>query len=236
MPKRATLTYTSEDPSHLKGHLQLFVYYCRYSGQLALTTDCDLEKLPRRRTDCSHILDTNTHMLKLYTQRQQQPTFVQRTDGEIERQYRENLMQGDLPIGYWSEEDGQFFYIFPDSVTVMEHGSKCPDMYSDPVPPCILPKLEGGCRMRLKQEKTGKTALNRVTAEAVYFQSQNPIQEDAGCSEVLGLVGKALGVGAALLSVDENVRVGDDSVLLLINVMSPEQVYAKLKTKCQVVL
>lgn len=36
MPKRATLTYTSEDAPHLPGD-QLSVYYCKYSGKHAFT-------------------------------------------------------------------------------------------------------------------------------------------------------------------------------------------------------
>lgn len=37
MPKRATLTYSSEDANTLQDN-QVFVYYCKYSGKHALTT------------------------------------------------------------------------------------------------------------------------------------------------------------------------------------------------------
>lgn len=44
MPKRATLTFSSDDASHIKSQ-ELHVFYCKYSGQHAMTTDCDLTKV-----------------------------------------------------------------------------------------------------------------------------------------------------------------------------------------------
>lgn len=44
MPKRATLTFSSDDASHVKSQ-ELHVLYCKYSGQHAMTTDCDLTKV-----------------------------------------------------------------------------------------------------------------------------------------------------------------------------------------------
>jgi uncharacterized protein len=44
MPKRATLTFSSDDALHVKSQ-ELHVFYCKYSGQHAMTTDCDLTKV-----------------------------------------------------------------------------------------------------------------------------------------------------------------------------------------------
>ncbi len=40
------------------GDKPLYVYYCKYSGKHALTTDCNLATAPRRRTDHALVLDT----------------------------------------------------------------------------------------------------------------------------------------------------------------------------------
>jgi hypothetical protein len=45
----------------------LYVYHCRYTGLHALTTDVEIDTLPRRRTDNARILDTSTHVTRLYT-------------------------------------------------------------------------------------------------------------------------------------------------------------------------
>lgn len=50
------------------GDKPLYVYYCKYSGKHALTTDCNLSRAPRRGTDHSLVLDTQQHLVKLYTQ------------------------------------------------------------------------------------------------------------------------------------------------------------------------
>lgn len=57
MPRRTTLTYSSED-AQVAAVEDIFVYYCKYSGQHVLTTNCDLAKAPRRRTDEATVIDT----------------------------------------------------------------------------------------------------------------------------------------------------------------------------------
>lgn len=51
----------------MPGDKPLFVYYCKASGKHALTTDCNLANVPRRRTDHALVLDTQAHLVKLYT-------------------------------------------------------------------------------------------------------------------------------------------------------------------------
>ena len=52
MPKRATITFSSDD-APLVDSEELHVYYCKWSGKHAMTTNCDLRRAPRRRTDNS---------------------------------------------------------------------------------------------------------------------------------------------------------------------------------------
>ena len=52
MPKRTTLTYSSED-ALADDEQQLHVYYCKYSGRHVLTTTCDLRRAPKRRYEHS---------------------------------------------------------------------------------------------------------------------------------------------------------------------------------------
>ena len=55
MPKRTTLTYSSED-ALADDEQQLHVYYCKYSGRHVLTTTCDLRRAPKRRYEHSKSL------------------------------------------------------------------------------------------------------------------------------------------------------------------------------------
>lgn len=60
--------YSSEDVGPVVGDKPLYVYYCKYSGKHALTTDCNLSRAPRRGADHALVLDTQHHLVKLYTQ------------------------------------------------------------------------------------------------------------------------------------------------------------------------
>lgn len=63
----------------------------------ALSTDCDLSKAPRRRTDGAIVLDTDFYVIKLYTT-DGDCKLLKRKSGQVERQHRVNL--GLLPIAY----------------------------------------------------------------------------------------------------------------------------------------
>lgn len=70
---------------------------CRFSGRHALTTNCDLRRAPRRRTDGASVIDTQVFTAKLYTS-DGGAKLIRRPEGHIEKQYRQNL--GKLPIAY----------------------------------------------------------------------------------------------------------------------------------------
>ena len=76
MPKRSTATFTSEDGPDADGE-QLYVYYCKYSGEHCLITDAVLSSLPRRRTDGALVLDTEAAILRLQAQLQP-PKYIKR--------------------------------------------------------------------------------------------------------------------------------------------------------------
>ena len=62
-----------------------------------LSTDCDLGKAPRRRTDGAIVLDSEFYTAKLYTA-DGGVKLIKRKSGAVERQHRVN--SGKLPIGY----------------------------------------------------------------------------------------------------------------------------------------
>lgn len=66
---------------------------CRH----VLSTECDLSKAPRRKTDGSIVLDTEFYAVKLYTAAGG-IKFIKMRNGAVEKQVRVNI--GKLPIGY----------------------------------------------------------------------------------------------------------------------------------------
>ena len=140
MPRRATLTYTSED-ARARGLAvggggnepsgKLRVYYCRATGAAALATDADLSTLPTRRTDGASILDTSACTLRLYAQPESAPVLLTRrrygaggaADSTTEVQAR--LAVGGVPVAYSIPSPGsttsttasKFLYILPDALS-----------------------------------------------------------------------------------------------------------------------
>lgn len=66
MPRRSTHYYTSENAGPVESD-KLYIYYCKFTGKHALTSDVDIESLPRRNTDNAYILDKEKHVFKFYT-------------------------------------------------------------------------------------------------------------------------------------------------------------------------
>lgn len=62
MPKRATLTFSSDD-NQSAAAVDLFVYYCKYSGRHVLTTDCEIDRAPKRRSDEASVIDTEKYQV-----------------------------------------------------------------------------------------------------------------------------------------------------------------------------
>lgn len=68
---------------------------CRH----ALSTDCNLSKAPRRRTDGAIVVDTDFYVVQLYTV-DGATKLIKRKSGSVERQFR--VTMGKLPVGYRS--------------------------------------------------------------------------------------------------------------------------------------
>ena len=68
MPKRATITFSSDDAPAVDSE-ELHVYYCKWSGKHAMTTNCDLRRAPRRRTDNSSVRVKTPHSSPVHVRR-----------------------------------------------------------------------------------------------------------------------------------------------------------------------
>lgn len=222
-PQRTTLTYTSADAPRVETEEKLFVYYCRYSGRHAFTTDVDLRKLPKRRTDGSTIVDMDAHMVKLYCA-PGETKLLKRKDGTVERQYRFNT--GKLPIAYQSELEGRFLYVLPDAVTNFQR-----DAQKAPLPACIAKSSSAPSAAEVKLELddlAGRTAVLEVTPDAVLVQiAANLIHEAEANQEVLALFAQVLGsrpTQLTLLRGDSN-----RTKVLLVDGAQPRQVFDKLQ-------
>uniref|UniRef100_A0A7S0RN43 STEEP1 domain-containing protein n=1 Tax=Chlamydomonas leiostraca TaxID=1034604 RepID=A0A7S0RN43_9CHLO len=225
MPKRTTLTFTSED-APATGEERLFVYYCKYTGKHAFTIDSDIEKLPRRRTDGARIIDTEEHTVKLYTT-DGGVKLIKRHNGNIERQYRLNV--GTLPVAYRCEKEGQFIYVLSDSVTTYVNqavimGTKVL------VPPCIRPhKASGGTEVRLEiEDRVHRPALVKITADHVRIHiTSNVAVPEAVQTEVLQMMAKALGARLTQLQLHRGTR--GRQKFLVIEHLQPQEVFEKLQ-------
>ncbi|KAF5838221.1 hypothetical protein DUNSADRAFT_3201 [Dunaliella salina] len=200
MPKRTTLTFTSEDAPQQQGAAeQLYVYYCKYTGKHAFTIDTDINKLPRRRTDGARIVDTGAHSIKLYT-----------TPGGSK------LIRSPL------------IYILGDAVVTyvnqaVIHGDKVL------VPPCIRHhKASGGTEVRLEiEDRVHRPALVKITADHVRIHITSNIAADTTQPEILQMMGKALNARLTNLQLMKGQR--SRSRYLIVDHMTPEEVFEKLQ-------
>lgn len=64
-----------------------------------MTTDCDINKLPKRSTDGAAVLDTSKYLVRMYAT-EGGAKYIKRTEGgeKAERQFR--LYIGPLPVAY----------------------------------------------------------------------------------------------------------------------------------------
>lgn len=204
------------------GDKPLYVYYCKYSGKHALTTDCNLATAPRRRTDHALVLDTQAFLVKLYTT-DGGAKLLRRKSGEVERQIRYNV--GKLPVAYRTEPDGRYLYILDNALTTYTAGE---GDGKPPVPPCILKIGADKTQVALEVDDRGKQRLIlRVTADFVRVQVKSAINSSHNHEELLELLRGALGVRLGQLSLQR----GEDQrhKILIVEGLDPEKVFAKLQ-------
>lgn len=232
MPKRATLTYTSEDAPKAGEDQDLFVYYCRYSGRHAFTTDCSINKLERRRSDNAKILDTRKHIIKMYTT-PGEVKLVKRATGKAERQYRLNV--GTLPVAYRSEPDGDLLYIMDGAVTTYVSHDVMLDRV--PVPPCITRSPAGNaCDVKLEiEDKAARVGLIKVAGDAVRLHiTASASHSDAVSQEVVQFFSKVLSCRLRHLTLLRGK--GNRHKVLVVDKLAPEQIYEKLQSHLHKVL
>lgn len=223
MPARTTLTYSSaENGANTE---QLHVYYCKFSGRHALSTDCDLSKAPRRRTDGAIVLDTEFYTAKLYST-DGGCKLLRRGTGEFERQHRVNM--GKLPIAYRSEVGGRFLYIFKDSLSEYSGQPGEGSTAQRPVPPCISQTTPDTVQVVLEVDDRAPSAtLVKISRDFIRIQIIHGIGHEKASEELLEFMRGILGVRSGQLSI---VR-GDSTrqKTLLVQGMSPTVIFERLE-------
>jgi len=113
MPKvvsRSIVCSDSKDLEEYNEEKPLNIYYC-ICGRLTLILDCALEKLPLRKRDGARVIDTLINAHKL-TYNEGETVAIFRKDRGIEKQYRMNCKDCDLPLYYRHERDSAVTFIF----------------------------------------------------------------------------------------------------------------------------
>jgi len=204
-------------------------YYCKYSGNHALTTNVNLATAERRRTDHSLIVDTQGSgvVMKLYAKDGVDVVYVKRENGGTERQYR--VMMEDVPIGYRSEPHGRMLYIFDDALTTYATVDAMDGEDVPPVPPCIAYDDGHGCtRVRLQVVDGGqKQSVLKISADSVCIQLKESIVSNSGIDELMEYVREMLGVSLGRLRLQQ----GHDpkEKFLLITGMQAVEVFDRLR-------
>ncbi|KAL6756952.1 hypothetical protein V8C86DRAFT_2612421 [Haematococcus lacustris] len=224
MPKRTTLTFTSEDVPQTNDD-KLFVYYCKFTGKHAFTIDCDINKLPKRRTDGSRIVDQTEHTMKLYTT-DGGTKLLKRHNGKIERQQRLNV--GPLPVAYKCDEESPYVYVLSDAVvTYVNQAVITGDKVL--VPPCIRHHgPSGGTEVRLEiEDRVHRPALVKISADHVRIHITSNITSDSAQPEILQMMAKALAARLVQLTLVRGNR--SRSRWLLVDHLTPAEVFEKLQ-------
>eukprot|EP01022_Parablepharisma_sp_SALTPOND_P007841 TRINITY_DN13350_c0_g2_i1.p5 TRINITY_DN13350_c0_g2~~TRINITY_DN13350_c0_g2_i1.p5 ORF type:complete len:191 (-),score=18.51 TRINITY_DN13350_c0_g2_i1:672-1244(-) len=76
----------------------LFPYYCFICGKMAVILKEKLEKLPKRKTDRSTVIDEASMLAKSYLKREKQ-VIIKRKHG-YEKQWRRMCPECEAPLGY----------------------------------------------------------------------------------------------------------------------------------------
>ncbi|KAK9795516.1 hypothetical protein WJX73_003528 [Symbiochloris irregularis] len=224
-PRRTTLTFSSDDaPAQPSGDRQIHVYYCKYSGKHALTTDCDLGGAPRRRTDSSRVIDTEKFTVRLYTT-DGGVKVLQRRDGRFEKQYRQ--LVGKLPVAYRAQPEARFLYIFDGALTAYSPEDR-EGGGAAPVPPCILAVGQNTTQVALDiDDRSNQLKLVKISADYVRVQMSISIASDGAGEELLEFFRALLGMRMADLSLKRGE--GTRQKLLLLRGISPAAVFDKMQ-------
>ncbi|XP_019093881.1 PREDICTED: UPF0235 protein At5g63440-like isoform X1 [Camelina sativa] len=192
MPKRTTHTYSSEDAAPDGPDSDLFVYYCKHCGSHVLITDTQLQKMPKRKTDRSNVLDKKKHLARLNVS-EGGKVLLKRGEGKIERQFRMNCIGCELFVCYRAEESLEttsFIYIVDGALSAVAAETNPQDA---PVPPCIS-QLDGGLvQVAIEvEDRAQRSAITRVNADDVRVTVAAPAARGEANNELLEFLKKLI--------------------------------------------
>ncbi|XP_010484079.1 PREDICTED: UPF0235 protein At5g63440 isoform X1 [Camelina sativa] len=226
MPKRTTHTYSSEDAAPDGPDSDLFVYYCKHCGSHVLITDTQLQKMPKRKTDRSNVLDKKKHLARLNVS-EGGKVLLKRGEGKMERQFRMNCIGCELFVCYRAEESLEttsFIYIVDGALSAVAAETNPQDA---PVPPCIS-QLDGGLvQVAIEvEDRAQRSAITRVNADDVRVTVAAPAARGEANNELLEFMGRVLGLRLSQMTLQRGWN--SKSKLLVVEDLSARQVYEKL--------
>uniref|UniRef100_A0A1D1XDX9 UPF0428 protein CXorf56 n=1 Tax=Anthurium amnicola TaxID=1678845 RepID=A0A1D1XDX9_9ARAE len=226
MPKRTTHTYSSEDAAPDGPQSDLFVYYCKHCGSHVLITDMQLQKMPKRKTDNSYVLDKKKHLARLNVA-EAGKVLLKRGEGKLERQFRMKCLGCELFVCYRAEEDPEItplIYVVDGALSSVAAETNPQDA---PVPPCIS-QLEGGLvQVAIEvEDRAQRSAITRVNADDVRVTVAAPAARGEANNELQEFMGKVLGLRLSQMTLQRGWN--NKSKLLVVEDLSAREVYEKL--------
>ncbi|KAJ7539342.1 hypothetical protein O6H91_11G087800 [Diphasiastrum complanatum] len=231
MPKRTTHTYSSEDAAPDGPESDLFVYYCKHCGTHVLITDTQLQKMPKRKTDKSYVLDKMKHLARLnITEAGKQ--LLKRGEGKVEKQFRMNCSGCGLFVCYRAEEElevAPYLYVVDGALSSVAAETNPQDA---PVPPCIS-QIEGGLvQVAIEvEDRAQRSAITRVNADDVRVTVTAPAARGEANNELLEYMGKVLGLRLTQMTLQRGWN--NKSKLLVVEDLTVREVYEKLLVAVQ---
>lgn len=228
MPKRSTQTYSSEDAPDTDA--KIYVYYCKYSGNVALITDALLDSMPLRQTDNSRVIDTSKHSVRMQGELSG-AKLLKRPEGKVEKQYRYSC--GSLPVAYKSDPKGRYIYVMDGAVSAYSNveeqaaegtGAK----ETPPIPPCIQATKAGTVQIAVEVDDSApRAAILRVSADEVGIQvsTEGSKSQDLG-EKITEYLGKVLRLRLAQMKVEKGWSVR--SKLLICEDITLEEAHRRL--------
>lgn len=190
----------------------------------ALTTDCNLNKAPRRRTDHALVIDTSKCMVKHYGE-DGGVKLLKRRSGALEKQYRINI--GKLPFAYRTEPNGRYLYIMDDALTTYSMEGTGAEQEHVPVPPCIVGTEKGTLVTLELEDRSPRRLILKISADAVRMQIKSSIQNPGAVAEEIADFMKALlGVKLSAVSLERGSHLRQK--ILQIQGVQPEEVFRNL--------
>jgi len=183
MPRRSTHYYTSDNAQPNASDV-LYSYYCKYSGKHVMTTNVDIDTLPRRITDRSFIIDSEKYLIKLYTT-DGGIRCIKRED-KVEKQYRINI--GDVPVAYKSSPEDRHIFIFYDALTAFDQTITAKGIL---IPPCIMQTNNSdvglliGLEDDFSSSTTGFQGIQAITADFIVYTAKNKVGSHEFTEEIL---------------------------------------------------